>query len=98
VFCACALLHNLILGEKDVDIACLMHQLAIEAQYDMEQYNRRGRYVPQRMAVRDEQNDVRGEAIVEEVRSNIEIFWEHAHGGAFVKRVLIHYMRSHEKV
>ena len=39
VFCACALLHNLILGEKDVDIACLMRQLALEAQYDMEQYN-----------------------------------------------------------
>jgi hypothetical protein len=39
VFCSCALLHNLILGEKYVDVACLMRQLAIEAQYDMEQYN-----------------------------------------------------------
>ena len=39
VFCACALLHNLTLGEKHVDIACLMHQLILEAQYDMEQYN-----------------------------------------------------------
>jgi hypothetical protein len=30
--------------------------------------------MPQRMAVRDDQNDVRGEATTEEVQSNIEIF------------------------